>query len=121
MNALPYHINRGKAGESLARLHLTGKGFEVLACNWRSGRFEIDVIAARDGVLHFIEVKTRHSTKYGYPEESVTRRKFNNLKKAAACFLTRYPGTRKIQFDILSILRLRDKPVEYLLIEDVYM
>jgi putative endonuclease len=115
------HIDRGKEGEMLACAYLTKKEYQVEICNWRSGYYEIDIIATKDGVVHFIEVKTRHSIQFGYPEESISRKKFDNMKKAAACFLSRYPACLKIQFDVLSVLRLKDKPVEYFFIEDFYI
>jgi putative endonuclease len=115
------HIERGKDGESMACRYLTRKGYDIKICNWRSGHHEIDIIATKNGFVHFIEVKTRHSLQFGYPEESVNRKKFRNLKNAAACFLAKYPKCLKIQFDILSILRIKGKPDEYFLIEDVYM
>lgn len=114
------HKEKGKDGESLASKYLCRRGFEVKFCNWRSGHYEIDIIAALDGVVHFVEVKTRHSMTYGYPEESVSKRKLNNMKNAACCFLSNHPGVKRIQYDILSILRLPGQPVEYLLIEDVH-
>ena len=115
------HNKKGKDGELLAGEYLEKMGFEVKIRNWRSGHYEIDIIAMREGMLHFIEVKTRHSTTFGYPEEGVTKKKFNNLKNAAASFLSRNGNFLKIRFDILSILRLPGKPVEFFLIEDVYM
>lgn len=115
------HIERGKEGELLACGYLDKKGYKVEVCNWRSGHYEIDIIATKDGIVHFVEVKTRHSLQFGYPEEAVSKKKFNNLKKAAACFLSRHPNCLKIQFDILSVLRLPGKPIEYLFIGDVYI
>ena len=115
------HIERGKDGELLASRYLERLGFRVQLCNWRSGHHEIDIIATKDGIIHFIEVKTRHSVTYGYPEESVSRKKFQCLKNAATAFLSRYNEVKKIQFDILSILILPQTKPEYFLVEDVYM
>lgn len=115
------HNERGKAGENIARAFLEKKGFEVQRCNWRSGQYEIDIIATHEQTVHFIEVKTRHSLDFGYPEEAVTKKKFIHLTRAAAHFLAEYPNVLKIQYDILSILRLPGKATEYFLIEDVYM
>lgn len=114
------HNITGKAGEKYACRYLTDRGWQIRACNWRCGPHEIDIIAANNNILHFVEVKTRYSLKFGYPEEAVTKKKFNHLKQAAAAFLALHPHLR-IQFDILSILLHKDKPAEYLLIEDVYI
>jgi putative endonuclease len=115
------HIERGKAGEQMGCSFLEKKQFRILFCNWRSSHWEIDVIAEKDGIIHFIEVKTRHGLKFGYPEEAVSKKKFDNLKRAAVAFLNKYPHRNKIQFDILSILRLPRKPTEFFFIEDVYL
>lgn len=115
------HLLRGKDGEALACNWLIKKDFQILERNWRSGRNEIDVIASKEKNLHFVEVKTRHSLRFGYPEESVTKRKFRCLQAAATdyTYLRRWHGN--IQYDILAILILRDAPIEYLFIEDFYI
>src|SRR5215212_6603400 len=84
------HIETGKDGEALACRFLQKKDFEIVCCNCRSGHYEIDIIATKDNMIHFIEVKTRYSIKFGYPEESVTKQKFYFLKRAAAAFLSRF-------------------------------
>ena len=115
------HIRRGKFGEFLAVNFLQKAEFSITCCNWRFQHYEIDIIAEKNGVIHFIEVKTRHTSTFGYPEESVSQKKFNTLKKGAAIFLTSFSEIKKIQFDILSISILPGKETEYYFIEDVYM
>lgn len=117
---MAFHITKGKRGEELAIDYLKRKDFEILTSNWRHLHYEIDIIAIQEGVLHFIEVKTRHSLAFGYPEEAVSKKKFDNIKKAAAFFMQRYPAWRRIQFDILSIVRSTSGD-EYFFIEDVYI
>lgn len=114
------HIEKGKTGERMARTYLKTKDFNILFCNWRSSHCEIDIIAEKNGTVHFIEVKTRHSLKFGYPEEAVTKKKFDNLKRAAAAFLNLNPCKNRVQYDILSILCLKEKKPEFFFIEDVY-
>jgi len=115
------HIETGKYGESLAVRYLILKDFNIIECNWRHRRLEVDIIAAKNDIIHFIEIKTRHSASFGFPEESVTRKKFKNLQHAAAVFLQRFNDVMKIQFDILSITMLPGKEIEYYFIEDVYI
>lgn len=114
------HIEKGKIGEQLACGELRKRGFEIIARNWRNGHHEIDIIAKKNNIIHFIEVKTRHSLKFGYPEEAVTKKKFDSLKKAAVAFLNQTQCKNRIQFDILSVLRIKEKPAELFFIEDVY-
>lgn len=51
----------GHAGEQLAQDHLRAAGYQIVAANWRCAHGEIDIIASKDGVLVFVEVRTRRS------------------------------------------------------------
>ena len=72
-------------------------------------------------MLHFVEVKCRNASPFGFPEDSVTKKKFKNLKMAADEFLFRNPGHRWIQYDILSITLYKNKEPEFFLLEDVFL
>lgn len=115
------HNELGKLGEELAEDFLIGRGYYILHRNWRHGRYEIDIIALKNEVLHFVEVKTRASNVYGFPEEHVTKKKITNLFLAADEFLYLHSNYHHIQFDILSINKWGDDPAEYLLLEDIYL
>lgn len=115
------HNIRGKEGEDIAAGYLQAHGFHIQHRNWQTSFYEIDVIAVKDNILHFIEVKTRHSLRFGHPEENVSKKKFDNMKKAAAHYISLNPCWKRIQFDILSITRIKGKPDEFFLVEDVYL
>jgi putative endonuclease len=115
------NIVTGKKGEELAAVYIADLGFRLIACNWRYRRFEIDLIAERSGVLHFIEVKTRTSLTYGYPEESVSNKKIKSMLKAGSTFAYLNPGWQNVQYDILSILIIDEGQPEFLFIEDIYL
>lgn len=115
------HNVTGNTGEALAATYLLANGYNILHQNWRHSHWEVDIIAEKKSILHFIEVKTRRSKKFGYPEESVSTKKIQNLINAAEQFLYLQPQWKRIQFDILAITILKDEPVEYFLIEDVYL
>lgn len=115
------HIKLGKDGENLAEAWLKEKGYEILHRNWRHSHYEIDIIASKDNTLRFIEVKCRNASPFGFPEDSVTKRKFRNLQRAADEFLSLNPGHKWIQYDILSITLHRDKEPDYFLLEDVFL
>jgi putative endonuclease len=114
------HNETGKKGELLAATWLKEHGYDILYINWRYSYYEIDIIASRNEILHFIEVKTRNSITFGHPEESVSKKKFSSLMNAAEEFMFRHSGWKRIQYDVLSITKLKDHPVEYFLIEDMY-
>ena len=115
------HNEIGKKGESLAADWLEKSGFTLLHHNWRHSHYEIDIIASRSNMLHFIEVKTRRSNRFGYPEESVSDRKMENLMQAAEEFLYRHPEWKKVQYDVLSITMGKNEEADFFLIEDVYL
>jgi putative endonuclease len=118
---MAYHNHTGLLGERMAKEYLLKKGFIILHQNWRHGHWEVDVIAALNNILHFIEVKTRRTQKFGYPENDVSKKKIENLINASEEFLLLNPGWKLIQFDVLSITILKNKPVEFFFIEDVYI
>jgi putative endonuclease len=114
------HNEFGKAGEEMAAEWLCQRGFQLLALNWKSGRYEVDIVAFREEVLHFIEVKSRHDDRFGMPEDWVGRKKMRHLLKAGVAYQEKYPQWNLIQYDILSILvDTKDKP-DFFFIEDVY-
>lgn len=115
------HNELGKEGEELAAQWLIAKGYTLLHRNWRYSYHEIDIIATKGKFLHFIEVKARKASSLGNPEDSVTRKKFKYLKKAADEFLYLNPGHNWIQYDILSITLQKNGTADYFLLEDVFL
>jgi putative endonuclease len=115
------HNETGKLGEQMAMEYLSGKGYIVLHQNWRHSHWEVDIIASKDATLHFTEVKTRRTKKFGQPEDNVTKKKIQNLINAAEEYLHLYPQWKRIQFNVLSISIIKNKPVEFFLLEDVYL
>ena len=115
------HLQLGKDGEQLAAAFLMQKGYTILHRNWRHSYYEIDIIAQKKHVLHFIEVKIRSSKKFGLPEDAVDKKKFQRLLNAADEFLHLHPQFRHVQYDIMAINTFKNGPPEYFLIEDVYL
>ena len=116
------HNELGKEGEEKAARWLVEKGYTLLHRNWRHSYHEIDIVATKGEFLHFVEVKARTASAFGgYPEDSVTKKKFKNLQKAADEYLFLNPGHQWIQYDILSITLQRNGQAEYFLIEDVFL
>jgi len=118
---MAHHNTTGLEGEKMAAKYFIEKGFTILHQNWRYSHWEVDIIASLNNVLHFIEVKTRRTKKFGYPEEDVSKKKITNLINASEEFLYLHPEWKRIQFDILSINLLQNEPAEYFFIEDVHI
>ncbi|MBE7173956.1 MAG: YraN family protein [Williamsia sp.] len=117
---MSWHIQLGKRGEQLAKAYLTEKGFLILSVNWKYSRYEIDLIASKEEVLHFIEVKTRSNERFGLPEESVDKQKMRRLMKAADQYLYLHPGWKWVQYDVLAITIRGNQAPRFFVIEDVY-
>ena len=115
------HNQLGRTGEDLAALYLTERGYVILHRNWRYSHYEIDIIALKNNVLHFVEVKMRTSKIYGLPEDGVTKKKFQRLLNAADEFLHQHPQYRHVQYDILAIQQSKKASTDYFLLEDVYL
>ena len=81
------HNNTGISGEKMGAEYITKAGYVILEKNWRHSRSEVDIIASKNNTLHFIEIKTRRSKKFGLPEEKVGRKKMENLINAAEQYL----------------------------------
>ena len=115
------HIDFGKQGEQLAEDFLINKGYTILHRNWRHSRYEIDIVALKNDLPHFIEVKTRSSNQFGEPEESVTKKKIRFLLQAADEFLYQHPQYKNFRIDVLSITIFPQQEPQYFFIEDVYL
>ena len=110
----------GAKGEELAADWLKMHGFDILHRNWRTGRFETDIIATREGRLHFIEVKTRRSDRFGLPERQVDRKKLDRMIDAGSEYIRRHPQWRWIRFDIIAVRLYENAPAQIDHIEDLY-
>jgi len=115
------HNQLGREAEQKAVNYLVEQGYEILHCNWRHSHYEIDIIAKKNDLLKIIEVKSLKTTEVRFPEESVTKKKFNHVRKAADEFLFQNPQYRHVQFDILSIILNPERGTEFFLIEDVFL
>ena len=80
------HNETGKIGEHRAAGWFEQMGYTILHRNWCYRKYEIDIIASKDNVLHFIEIKTRSNHSFGYPEEAVSRKKMENSLLASSTY-----------------------------------
>jgi putative endonuclease len=114
------HLELGRRGESLAKAHLENAGYEILDENWTHGRLEIDLIAYKDRIIIFTEVKTRTGNYFGEPEDFVDIRKQKLLAEAADEYIYLMNHQGEVRFDIISVLF--DKQTNYTIkhIEDAF-
>lgn len=93
----------GNWGERLVADDLHARGFSIRETQWRCRYGELDIIAERDGVLVFVEVKLRSSVQYGQPREFVTPAKQKRLRAAALLYLSTRDPDLPARFDVAEV------------------
>ena len=92
-------------GEDKATEYLRKKGYKIIERNFRKGYGEIDVIAIDKDTLVFVEVKTRTSSSFGSPLESITYWKLKSLIKTAQYYKITHPKLPdSLRIDAVSVL-----------------
>lgn len=104
------NIKKGNEGENLAATFLEKKGYRIVQRNYRYKHAEIDLIVTRDNWLIFVEVKTRSSLSFGYPEEFVDEKKINKILEGADQYLFENNWNGNVRYDIVSIQLGRGAP-----------
>ena len=112
----------GARGEEAATDYLRQRGYRLCGRNWRSGRYELDIILTHWDTLHFVEVKTRRAGSLTTPMEAMTEQKCNALRRAARAFVAQqgrtYEGYR-LQFDLAAVTMYDDGRTEVEMYENV--
>ncbi len=107
----------GKWGENAAAQFLNAQGFTIIQRNYRTPFGELDLIAEKEDITHFIEVKTRTGVEFGLPEEAVTKAKRTHLLAAVqAYWMNSALPEGDWQIDVIAVLRRaveRNVEIEY--------
>lgn len=102
----------GELGERIAERWLRKHGYTILARRFRFGRRDIDLVAQRDSLVAFVEVKARKGSEFGDPVEAVHHRKQRELTKSARVWIDRHgKAGEQYEFDVIGIL-LEDSAVK---------
>ncbi len=97
------HTQRtGRQGEALAADYLQKRGYRLVAQNVRTPHGEIDIIAQKDALTVFVEVKTRTSRTFGPPEIAITPRKQAHMLASAAHY-AQENGLESWRIDVVAI------------------
>lgn len=94
----------GKAGEYKACAYLKKQGYKIIKRNYKNPFGEVDIIAGKEGVIAFIEVKTRRSDNFGQPSEAVNSNRRGRYVNAANYYFTGRQIDCVVRFDIIEIL-----------------
>jgi putative endonuclease len=111
--------NLGIKGEDLATEYLTKSGYKILQRNWKWGKNEIDIIAEKDDMVVFIEVKTRTGLPLEHPRGAITVDKQKSIIYAADGYIRKFKIDNESRFDVLFIIMQDDKP-EFELIDNAF-
>jgi putative endonuclease len=103
----------GHGWEDYAAQILQEAGLQILARRYHCRLGEIDLIAAEDGCVVFVEVRYRSRIAYGGAAETVTHAKRRRVVAAARHFVMRHPGLdgHAMRFDVVAIERERTRDV----------
>ena len=93
----------GRSGEAEAAKYLRSQGYELLGMNYACRAGEIDIIAARDGFVAFVEVKLRADARFAQAREAVTPAKQRRIKLAALEWLSTRECELQPRFDVIEI------------------
>lgn len=97
---------KGRLGEEAACDWLMEHDYHILKRNWRCRSGEIDIVASHEGMIIFIEVRSRSGTaQYGTPQESVDIRKMQQVRATASVYLQMSGEmNHQIRFDVIAVM-----------------
>ncbi len=94
----------GAMGEQCAARYLRKKGYDIFSANFSINTGEIDIVAFKDNILCFVEVKTRREGGMFAPAEAVGYSKRENLKSTASAYMNKCGFNYEYRFDIVEVL-----------------
>ena len=105
MEVKTFNKLKGQSGETIAVDYLRKNGFEILDRNFTTKHGEIDIIAKRNGRIHFIEVKARTNDGFGGGRAAVNAAKRKTIRSVATYYLVKNNLWERIgaQFDVIEI------------------
>ncbi len=104
----------GNTGEKIAKEYLIEQDFKILERNYRTRFGEIDLIAAKNERIVFVEVKSRNSLNYGYPSEAVNQKKKNKIISTAKHYIMMNElRNMDFRFDVIEVY-LKDENIHHI-------
>ena len=100
----------GEVGEHIATQYLINKGFKILERNYTKKCGELDIVAKKGSIVHFIEVKSqtigeeaiRNIDRYK-PEDNMHYWKIQRLRKTIQLYLSERRVHSEWQFDLITV------------------
>ncbi len=106
---------KGNYGEGLACRELEKDGYVIIGRNYRYRSGEIDIIAEKDGIIVFVEVKLRTNTANGMPCEAVDLKKQKKIINTALMYIQQNNlSDNSFRFDVIEILALDNVMIRHI-------
>lgn len=106
--------NIGTYGEQLAANYLRNRGYEIITTNWHCPRGEIDIVARKDEMFVFVEVKTRRTQDTSAAFASVTPHKRERLVNSAYLYIDEHAeGQPAWRIDVIGIALTHPPVIEH--------
>lgn len=106
----------GKLGEDIARKFLLSKNYTIITSNFKTKFGEIDLVASKNHILIFVEVKLKIGEDFGRPEEMINKRKLLQVQNTAVSFLQKYPLDKtncdSYRIDAVCVVLAANKEIE---------
>lgn len=115
-------FNLGRHAESIAADYFIRQGFVILARNWRHPQGELDIIAEKQGLCVFVEVRSRTGEEHGHPLETIRQQKRAQVLRAARLYLdAEHPTAHTYRFDVVSVIFPKGEgEPEFIHLEDAF-
>lgn len=108
---------KGKEGEEMAENYLRKQGYEIIEMNHQTKFGELDIIATKNNILIFVEVKFKQTEDYGTPEEMIGKNKLMQVQRIAEMYLLNNPDIAKnydsYQIDAICIVEDTGRVTHY--------
>ena len=103
---MAWHNDLGKWGEDIAAAYLKEHGWNIRHRNWSFNHHELDIVCIDDDMstLLIVEVKTRATDAFGYPDEAITLKKKDNIIRATRAYISYYRLNYLVRYDTISIV-----------------
>jgi putative endonuclease len=117
---LPTTQSIGNQGEQLAKEFLEQKGYNILHCNWRYHKAEVDIVAETENFIVFVEVKTRAENRLLEPEDAVDAKKQQLMVIAANGYCATFDVAKELRFDVVTVILKPNQSPEITHIEEAF-
>lgn len=111
----------GDFGENFTVKYLKKNGYKIVSQNFHSRYGEIDIIAVKNDILAFVEVKARAYNSLFKPREAVDYYKQNKIIKTAQLFMMAYNSNIQPRFDVSEVVVIKTEKDKYKVLEFEYI